>query len=230
MNVLKQHMPREWTLEEVVSLTPEGCKLTPISIGDRRRYSKEKSVATVNCICACGKEKNVVIIHFIKGWSMSCGCSRNKPIKWERSNRDINNVYSAMMGRCNKPKHPSFRYYGAIGVRVCDEWTNNYQKFFDWCMANGWERGLELDKDKMSPTKPGLLYSPEFCCFLTRRENLAEKSNAIFVEYNGEMKMLVEVCEIIGISYKKMYNRMFKRKQQIRTLDEAMKINLIKTV
>ena len=31
-------------------------------------------------------------------------------------------AYSAMLRRCYNPKAMNFRYYGALGVKVCDEW------------------------------------------------------------------------------------------------------------
>lgn len=168
-----QTLPRIWNLNEVISGNPEKCLLTPVSIGERRRYSKDRSVATVNCLCACGKVVNIVINHFVAGLAISCGCARHKLRKHLRSNREIKNMYCAMIGRCHKSTHQSYRFYGAKGVVVCELWRENYQAFFDWCMANGWKKGLQIDKDKLAPTKPGLLYSPNTCCFLSREENIS---------------------------------------------------------
>ena len=121
----------------------------------------------------------------------------------------LRGVHNSMMSRCYNPKVHSFARYGAIGVTVCDEWKD-YQTFKKWGLANGWEKGLQLDKDKLSVSKPGKIYSPEFCCFLTSKENNRNKRNNIYIEYKGETKMAVEWAEITGISYRLIISRMSK--------------------
>jgi hypothetical protein len=37
--------------------------------------------------------------------------------------------YRAMMARCYNAKTPSYRYYGAKGIKVCTRWKNNPQQF-----------------------------------------------------------------------------------------------------
>jgi hypothetical protein len=30
---------------------------------------------------------------------------------------------------CHNPNNPEYKYFGAIGVKVCDEWLNSYSNF-----------------------------------------------------------------------------------------------------
>lgn len=39
------------------------------------------------------------------------------------------NSWKAMRGRCLSPKSPSYRYYGARGVRICDQWLHSFATF-----------------------------------------------------------------------------------------------------
>ena len=55
--------------------------------------------------------------------------------------------------------------YGQRGIRVCDEWKD-FQAFYDWAMANGYKKGLTVDR--LDPDKG---YSPENCELVTRAEN-----------------------------------------------------------
>ncbi len=117
-----------------------------------------------------------------------------------------------MIARCYSIKATKYPYYGAIGVRMCDEWRNNFKSFYDWALANGWRKGLQIDKDTI-PRKlgiPPLLYSPETCCILTNKQNAnGRKSNKVF-EYNGEKKTISEWADKVGIDQRLMRYRINK--------------------
>jgi hypothetical protein len=68
--------------------------------------------------------------------------------------------------RCTQPSATNFKYYGGRGIKVCDEWLDNPPQFVEWATANGWQRGMELDRiDVDGP------YSPDNCRFVTHRQN-----------------------------------------------------------
>ena len=74
-------------------------------------------------------------------------------------------TYRAMMHRCYSPQNPNWRSYGAMGVRVCEEW-HNFKEFNNWFIVN-YVEGWEIDKDVLSRT----LYSPDTCIFLPEHIN-----------------------------------------------------------
>jgi len=116
-------------------------------------------------------------------------------------------VFNSMKSRCYDHTDVQYKNWGAKGVRVCKEWLENPISFYDWAMSNGWKKGLQIDKDKLATTKPGLLYSPEFCCFLTAKENAFYKSNSIMIEYKGETKSISEWADVLSIPYKLLESR-----------------------
>lgn len=65
--------------------------------------------------------------------------------------------------RCYNKNNPKYHRYGGRGVIVCNEWVNNFKAFYDWAILNGWEEGLQIDKDIKAHKlgKEGLIYSPE---------------------------------------------------------------------
>ncbi len=83
------------------------------------------------------------------------------------SKHSLYSVWSNMIQRCYNPNIPKFRYYGGRGVSVCDEWFS-FLVFFEWAEPL-WKKGLKLDKDiiKIGNT----VYCPEFCHFVTSKEN-----------------------------------------------------------
>lgn len=107
----------------------------------------------------------------------SCGClnretTREMRFKHGMSNHPLFWVWVAMVERCHNPKSTSYHKYGAKGVYVCDLWRHDSTAFIEWALANGWEKGLHLDKDILSH-KAGVFpyYSPETCQFIQPNEN-----------------------------------------------------------
>lgn len=77
-------------------------------------------------------------------------------------------------------------------------------------MANGWKKGLHIDKD-IIPKKLGIpakIYSPEMCSIVTRKENNLTKRNNRMGEYNGRMLSLKEVTEELGLKYGSVHSRL----------------------
>lgn len=72
-----------------------------------------------------------------------------------------------MMDRCYKEYHNSYKWYGALGVTVCDEWKD-YKGFESWVLSQDYE-GKELDKDIINPDN--MIYGPEFCRFVDKEVN-----------------------------------------------------------
>ncbi len=86
-------------------------------------------------------------------------------------------VWSNMKARCDNPNLPNYKNYGAKGVSYCDEWKT-YLPFKEWALANGYEKGLTIDKDigsrelNISPA----MYSPETCRWSTYTEQQQERN------------------------------------------------------
>jgi hypothetical protein len=40
-------------------------------------------------------------------------------------------IWQAIKQRCHSPKHNSYKHYGGMGMFVCDEWRNSFERFRD---------------------------------------------------------------------------------------------------
>lgn len=89
-------------------------------------------------------------------------------------------IWSGMKGRCNNKKNPAYRYYGAKGIKVCDEWQNDFLAFKEWADLNGYNDKLTIDRIDSDGD-----YCPSNCRWLTAQENSARTK---FVKNNEEMK------------------------------------------
>ena len=82
-------------------------------------------------------------------------------------------VWCGMKGRCYGVNNSAYRYYGLKGVTVCDEWINDFEAFEKWAFANGWKKGLHIDKDLICE-RDGIspkIYSPQTCIIVSKGVN-----------------------------------------------------------
>jgi len=62
-----------------------------------------------------------------------------------------------MKTRCTN-RHDPYKYsrYGGRGIKVCDQWLNDYGAFRDWALENGYNDGLTIDRiDNDAGYEPG---------------------------------------------------------------------------
>lgn len=106
------------------------------------------------------------------------------------------NIYS----RCYNPRNKKYPIYGGRGVKVCEEWLKDRSTFIKWAIANGWQKGLQVDKDIIAQKMgiPALLYSPEFCSIVTPGQNSEIKSNCRIIEVNGVSKTITQWGKLLG--------------------------------
>lgn len=92
------------------------------------------------CHCICGKGVLVPASALVTGNTRSCGClhhdamlARNRT-HGHAKRGDRHRLYwtwAGMIARCENPKHVSWPYYGARGIRVCDRWRRDFRAFLN---------------------------------------------------------------------------------------------------
>lgn len=177
-----------------------GQKFNMLTVVEDLGKKNQSSVVRVRC--ECGKELVKNLTEVKTGSTRSCGCIRkliNKPpicTTHGFCGTPIYNVWAGMRARCLTKTNPYYPNYGGRGVKICDEWVNDAGAFCMWAMASGYKKGLELDKDKGSD---GMLYSPERCSFISKRQNNWHKRNSKIISYKGELKSLGEWCYLLDL-------------------------------
>lgn len=88
------------------------------------------------------------------------------------ANRRIGMIFNAMVQRCYNSHNKSFRWYGAKGITVCNEWLNDASLFEKWALSSGYADNLTIDR--INP-KEG--YSPNNCQWISNKENSRRAGN-----------------------------------------------------
>src|SRR5262245_58743346 len=55
-------------------------------------------------------------------------------------------VWSGMIDRCHNPKSTGYARYGGRGIRVCDDWREDFDSFYSWAFAHGYVPGLTIER------------------------------------------------------------------------------------
>ena len=107
------------------------------------------------CKCDCGAEKVVAAGHLKNGHTQSCGCYAREQssktgkrtaknmclanIKHGGTYERLHGVWADMITRCENPNRQSYKWYGALGVKICPEWKD-YAVFREWALKNGYDK------------------------------------------------------------------------------------------
>lgn len=158
---------------------------------------------TWKCKCSCG---NVVYItiHELRNSrkpQQSCGCLRNE-LSGDRvrkhglsGNKRLFNIWCHVRTRCNNPHSKSYTRYGGRGIKVCEEWKNNFEVFYEWAMQNGYKDNLTLDRINNDGD-----YEPNNCRWADFFVQANNRSNNHFLTYKGKTQTIQQWANELKMS------------------------------
>ena len=136
-------------------------------------YKTKSSKYRRHCLlveCSECKQHRVVANHHHKTSGSLCVVCKNKMFKkmatkHNMSKTKIHNMWISMRSRCHNQNTVAYKYYGGRGISVCNEW-DEYSKFLEFAIFNGYKDGLELDRIDNDGN-----YEPNNCQFITHKNN-----------------------------------------------------------
>ena len=155
------------------------------------------------CKCDCGNIVEVRGNCLKTGNTRSCGCLRGK--NHGKTGTALYYTWSSIKQRCYNKNNKRYSDYGARGIKVCQEWLDNFQVFYDWMMDNGYREGLTIDRVDNNKG-----YSPDNCRLVDKTIQNRNRRNTIMVTYKGKTKPLVEWCESLGLNYSTIRARIYR--------------------
>lgn len=161
------------------------------------------------CKCECGNTKSIFRDALMQGRTKSCGCSMYANRKGQNKTHGMSKTriyqeWFSMKLRCT-PNSPDSKNYYDRGIRVCEEWQNDFMAFYNWAISHGYAETLTIDRIDNDKG-----YSPNNCRWITIAAQQANKTTTIWIEYDGVMYCLRTLCTILGFPYKTAHRRYSK--------------------
>lgn len=194
---------------------PKLCDLTGQRFGrlivvDRAKNNKFNQVCWI-CQCDCGNTTVVIGSRLMQGKTKSCGCLQ----KEATANRNYNKgtakgdsttklyvVYKAIKARLYNKNNKSYCNYGGRGIKMCQEWLDDFQSFKKWAHLNGYAEGLTIDRIDVNGD-----YEPSNCRWVSKAEQAINKRNNHLITCQGETKTLSQWADISGVCHATIIDR-----------------------
>lgn len=163
------------------------------------------------CRCECGNEKIALASNLKRGITSSCGCFQKEGVSKRNykhggyaNNEKLFSVWCGMLKRCYGVTDPHYKDYGERGITVCDEWKDDYSKFREWGLQNGYVENNNLSIDRIDVNGN---YCPENCRWATPLTQQNNRRCCINITIGEETHTLKEWARIRNISYSTLYQR-----------------------
>lgn len=142
--------------------------------------------------CDCGRFTTMPV-HRLPSAKVCCGssCPKKRPKPRGPRFEPLYQVWNGIIQRCENAKRKAYKNYGGRGIRMCDEWRNDFWSFQEWAIDNGWRKELEIDR---YPNMNGD-YEPGNCRFVTSKTNNRNRRNNVLITAFGESKTAPEWAE-----------------------------------
>lgn len=147
-----------------------------------RAGSSSGGAAKWLCRCDCGNHAVVYGSSLVRGNSKSCSCLKNELLKKRRTTHGqsasrLHKIWAGMKERCSNPKNNRYHRYGGRGITVCDEWRNDFAKFYEWAMANGYDENAPRGQCTIDRIDNDACYSPDNCRWVDAKTQRNNQSN-----------------------------------------------------
>lgn len=134
--------------------------------------------------------------------------------KW--SSARLRQIYAGILSRCYNQKDKAYRWYGAKGIVMCDEWLFDSSTFEMWALSHGYVDSLTIDRIDES-----LGYCPDNCRWVTVEANSKYKSTTRIICVDGVSHTGRDWAKILSLGTN-VINKM------IREYDEDIVIRFIR--
>ena len=167
-------------------------KHKPYKVGDKSGHRTILDISgdpknhrlLVQCDCGSQPHKVWMSSFLTADRCLKCG---SKTANRRADGRDVKNnpiyqIWAGMKARCNPNSDGrDAKRYAKRGIRVCYEWRHSFGAFEDWALANGYKKGLSLDRVDNNGN-----YEPNNCEWVSKSEN-SKRGRANYVLIRKEL-------------------------------------------
>lgn len=175
------------------------------------------------CKCDCGNTTITTTCKLRSGHTKSCGCLSKETssligkryvanmqkanYKHGGVNDRLYRVWSSMLSRCNNQNDDAYKWYGARGITVHEEW-HDYSVFKEWAEGSGYDPNAKNRECTLDRIDTNGDYCKTNCRWVdAKTQSNNRRSNRLYT-YNGETKNIKQWSEQYGIEYATLRNRL----------------------
>lgn len=155
-----------------------------------KEVEKRNGRRRILCKCTHCEEQTIKEISYTdakKGNTTNCGCVRKQTLSKVKTKHGfykhpLSKVWKNMKNRCYNTNTKNYNRYGGRGITVCKEWKDDLGVFATWALANGYEKGLQIDREDNDGN-----YDPDNCRFVTSKVNTNNTSRNTKIVYKGKV-------------------------------------------
>ena len=118
------------------------------------------------------------------------------------TNSRLYGIWSGMKNRCKNPTKAVHKHYVGRGIRVCDEWENDFMAFYNWAITHGYKDDLSIDRIDVNGN-----YEPDNCRWVDDLTQCSNKTNNKYVEIDGVKYTIPQLERKYGINRYALYAR-----------------------
>lgn len=158
--------------------------------------------------CECGAEEIVrgsLLKNNKKIMCRLCYAKNSKTYKHGKTNTRLFNIWQSMRDRCNCETSQAYKWYGGRGIKICNEWNNDFMTFYNWSINNGYSNDLSIDRIDVNGN-----YEPSNCRWADKITQANNRRKNRLITYNGETHTLAEWGRITGLNDYNLDNRINK--------------------
>lgn len=115
------------------------------------------------------------------------------------------NSWMNAKARCHNENHPRYKDWGGKGIKVCDEWLYDFERFYR-------DMGPRPDPSYSLDRKDGTKgYCKENCRWASKKEQSVNRPSWVNeISFNGQTKTITDWAIELGISRRSLYERLQK--------------------
>lgn len=121
-------------------------------------------------------------------------------------NEDRKRLYQIWKGakdRTSDPTDKDYPKYGARGIRMCKEWSEDFECFHEWALSHGYRKDLTIDRVNNNKG-----YEPGNCRWVSRKSQASNRHTNTFYTCRGRTMTLQKWSETTGVTPDRIVHRL----------------------